>query len=177
MSTLRVALVFLVVLAAGALVGSAITQWRPGGTPADSVARPMDFGTRVRVEILNAGGRPDMARRATDILRSRGFDVVYFGNAESFGQDTSRVLDRVGRVDAARAVADALGIEVVESRMDENLYLDITVRLGLDWEPTDAVPGAGPGTGTGFWDGNGDPGDSTTWWDPAAELLERLRRP
>ena len=166
-STVRVVLIFVVVLAAGALVGSAITQWRPAETPPDSVSRPVDFGDRVRVEILNAGGRPDMARRAMDILRSRGFDVVYFGNAESFGHDTSRVLDRVGRVDAARAVADALGIELVESEVDENLYLDVTVRLGLDWEPTDALR-ASP---------EGEAGDTTGWWDPAADLLERLRRP
>ncbi|MFP3947878.1 MAG: LytR C-terminal domain-containing protein [Longimicrobiales bacterium] len=171
MSTLRVALVFLVVLASGALVGSAVTQWQPTVTPADSVAPPMDFGTRVRVEVLNAGGRPDMARRAVDILRDRGFDVVYFGNAESFGQDTSRVLDRVGRVDAARAVADALGIETVESGRNENLYLDVTVRLGLDWEPASTVPGDGSGRGSG------EASDSRAWWDPAAELLERLRRP
>lgn len=163
-STVRLVLVFLVVLAAGILVGSAVTQWQPSGSPADSLARPMDFGERVRVEVLNAGGRPDMARRAMDILRSRGFDVVYFGNAESFGHDTSRVLDRVGRVDAARDVADALGIEVVESETDRNLYLDVTVRLGLDWEPADAF--AGPSSG-----------DSTEWWDPAADLLRRLGRP
>lgn len=167
MSSLRVVLVFLVVLGAGALVGSAITQWDPGQAPPDSVAPPMDLGSRVRVEVLNAGGRPDMARRAVDILRGRGFDVVYFGNAESFGHDTSRVLDRVGRLDAARSVADALGIEVVESETDQNLYLDVTVRLGLDWEPTAAVLG----------DRTGQPEDSTGWWDPAAELLERLRRP
>jgi len=162
-STVRLVLIFLLVLVAGVLVGSAITQWQPAETPADSVSRPMDFGERVRVEVLNAGGRPDMARRAVDILRSRGFDVVYFGNAESFGHDTSRVLDRVGRIDAARDVADALGIEMVESEADRNLYLDVTVRLGLDWEPADAFGGASAE-------------DSTGWWDPAADLLRRLRQ-
>lgn len=163
-STLRLLLIFAVVLAAGILVGSAVTQWAPTGTPADSLPRSMDFGERVRVEVLNAGGRPDMARRAVDILRSRGFDVVYFGNAESFGHDTSRVLDRVGRVGAARDVADALGIPVVESEPDRNLYLDVTVRLGLDWKPADAVGGVAVD-------------DSTEWWDPAADLLQRLRQP
>lgn len=163
MSTLRLVLIFAVVLAAGMLVGSAITQWQPASTRADSLSRSMDFGERVRVEVLNAGGRPDMARRAMDILRSRGFDVVYFGNAESFGHDTSRVLDRVGRVEAARDVADALGIEVVESEADRNLYLDVTVRLGRDWEPADAFGGTAPA-------------DSSEWWDPAADLLQRLRQ-
>ena len=39
-----------------------------------------DLG-RVRVEVLNAGGVPGMASRATDHLRESGFDVVYYGNA------------------------------------------------------------------------------------------------
>lgn len=160
-STLRVVLIFVLVLAAGALVGSAVTQWTPGGVAADSVGVQRQFGERVRVEVLNAGGRPNMARRAVDILRSRGFDVVYFGNAESFGQESSRVVDRVGRVDAARAVADALEIDVVESETDRDLYLDVTVRLGLDWDPQAAFePAQMP--------------DSAEWWDPEG-LLRKLR--
>ncbi|HZG44358.1 MAG TPA: LytR C-terminal domain-containing protein, partial [Longimicrobium sp.] len=55
------------------------------------------------------------------------------GNAPGFSPDSSVVLDRVGQVSHARAVADALGISRVESRPDANLYLDVTVVLGKDW--------------------------------------------
>jgi len=96
---------------------------------------------RVRVEVLNAGGRRGAAHEATELLRKRGFDVVYFGNADSFGQDSSVVLDRVGRPDDARGVADALGIDDVRSDPDPNLYLDVSVMLGREWQPADA---AGP---------------------------------
>ena len=160
----RVIAVFAVVLAAGALLGSAVTQWRGGAAEGDSVAAPVQtqIGERVRVEVLNAGGRADMARRATDLLRRRGFDVVYFGNAERFDQDTSQVLDRVGRSATARAVADALGISRVRSEPDRNLYLDVTVRLGSDWEPADAVP-------------ERSGADSTTGWDVPAWIRDLTR--
>jgi hypothetical protein len=76
-----------------------------------------------------------MARLATDHLRDRGFDVVYFGNAEDFGQDSTIVLDRAARPRAAYAVSQALGTDWVESQPDANLYLDVTVLLGRGWLP------------------------------------------
>lgn len=89
---------------------------------------------RVRVEVLNASGRPGLARQATDVLRDRGFDVVHFGNAPGgYAPDSSLVLDRVGKMEAARRVADAAGIHRVQARPDANLYLDVTVVLGRDW--------------------------------------------
>ena len=131
---IKVLLIFSVVLAAGALLGSGITQWltvAPG-----SGERPLpQIGERVRVEVLNAGGEQGVARIATDELRSLGFDVVFFGNAETFDAEMSVVVDRVGRLEAARAVASALGIGNVRSEPDTSLYLDTTVRLGRDWVP------------------------------------------
>jgi hypothetical protein len=105
----------------------------------------------VRVEVLNAGGREDMARLATDHLRDRGFDVVYFGNREPFGQDSTIVLDRALRPEAAAAVARALGTDWVESQPDTTLYLDVTVHLGRGWTPDAPV--------------NESEGDEVPWWD------------
>lgn len=150
--------------AAAALLGSAVVQWEWGApeetrpAAADSAAVQAEMGERIRVEVLNAGGRPDMARRATELLRNRGFDVVYFGNAESFDQERSTVLDRVDRPEAARAVAEALGISGVGQEPDRNLYLDVTVRLGSSWEPSDARVEAED--------------DSTAWWSPRSLLRE-----
>ena len=77
-----------VVLAAGIFIGSAVSQWNPlpsqeGVAPAPRNSTAAGLG-RVRVEILNAGGKEGMARLATDLLRDSGFDVVYFGNAQDF---------------------------------------------------------------------------------------------
>jgi len=102
-----------------------------GGGGATKQDRPR--AQRVRVEVLNGAGRPGLAREATERLRDRGFDVVYFGNARGFGRDSSIVLDRVGKEETARAVAAALGITVVGSEPDSTLLLDVTVILGKDW--------------------------------------------
>ena len=149
---IRVLLIFSVVLAAGALLGSAITQWLTVAPV--TLERPLpQVGERIRVEVLNAGGEQGAARVATDELRSLGFDVVYFGNAEAFDAEMSAVVDRVGRLEAARAVADALGIRNVRSEPDTSLYLDTTVRLGRDWVPLSRRMGPEGGS-------EGEP-----WWD------------
>lgn len=92
----------------------------------------LNRGRATRVEVLNGAGRSGMARAATDRLRAAGYDVVFFGNARTF-TDTSYVLDRVGRTDAARAVAQALGISRVHTAIDSTLFLEATVILGQDW--------------------------------------------
>jgi hypothetical protein len=104
-------------------------------------------GAPVRVAVLNASGIPRLADRGRARLRDDGrFDVKEIGNAPGFSPDSSVVLDRVGQVAHARAVADALGISRVESRPDANLYLDVTVVLGKDWaarnpeRPASAAP-------------------------------------
>lgn len=111
-----------------------------GAAPSDTSAEALaarDFlnrGRPPRVEVLNGAGRSGLARDATDRLRAAGFDVVYLGNA-SVSTDTSYVLDRAGRADVARAVADALAITRITPRPDSTRYVEATVVLGKDWMP------------------------------------------
>jgi hypothetical protein len=92
-------------------------------------------GERVRVEVLNASGTSGQARRATGILRDAGFDVVFYGNAPgSFSPDSSLVLDRVGRLEHARAVARRLGIREVRTEVDAGRFVEATVVIGRDWQ-------------------------------------------
>lgn len=163
MRRLLAAAVVVVLVAVGVLLGSAVSQYGLPGSP-DSTSGPAGgppAGTRVRVEVLNGGGVAGAAGEATTVLRDLGFDVVYFGNAADFGRDTSAVLDRVGRLEAARSVADALGIRSVRSEPDSNLYLDVSVVLGTDWtapgHPADGEPDTGP------------------WWDPRTWLKGSTR--
>lgn len=102
---------------------------------------PSAGGERVRVEVLNAGGRAGMARLATERLRDRRFDVVYFGNAR-VAVEASEVLARTDGLARARQVAEVLGIERerVREEPDSTLYVDVTVRLGPDWGPAE-TPG------------------------------------
>lgn len=152
---------FLVILAVGALLGSGVAQWF-SPTPRPGPLSSSDSLGRVRVEVRNAGGRSGMARAATDRLRDLGFDVVYFGNADRFDQDSTIVVDRVGDLAKARAVADALGATQVASEPDSNLYLDVTVLLGSTWEAPAAV----------------DPGaeDGRPWWDVGHWFTRREAR-
>ena len=153
MERLRGLAVLLVVLATGVFIGSAVSQWkplpeaqRPDVVGRNPVMRPLG---RVRVEVLNAGGTESMARLATDLLRDSGFDVVFFGNADHFGDDSTLVFDRSGDLNAARAVADVLGARSVRSEPDSNLYLDVTVLLGREWTPR--MPEASDGEESGPW--------------------------
>ena len=147
---LRGMILVLVLLAAGALLGSAVSQWwHP--LEEDSSTREILFSHRVRVEVLNGGGESGMAREATGVLRDLGLDVVYYGNAETFSQDPSVVVDRVGRLEDARKLADALGIPDVRSEPDSNLYVDFTVRLGPEWEDP-ALAGIEEAPPVPWWD-------------------------
>ena len=151
----RTLILVVALLSVGVFVGSALSQWWevPGSEAAvEAVRAAVRPRERVRVEVLNAGGRPNMARDATESLRDLGFDVVYFGNASSFGSDSSVVLDRVGRIDLARAVADALGIRSVRSEPDPDLFLDVSVMLGEGWEVLGPAESQVPSEFHAWWD-------------------------
>ncbi len=72
-------------------------------------------GVRVRVQVMNATTTRGLARRATMLLRDRGFDVVESGTA-SEQLDSTLVLDRSGHPDWSQRVAAALGGARVEAR-------------------------------------------------------------
>lgn len=91
-------------------------------------------GARIRVQVLNATTTRGLARRATDLLRERGFDVVDVGTSKD-RNDSTMVLDRSNHPDWARRVAAALGGAQVVARPDTSRYLDITVLIGAAWRP------------------------------------------
>lgn len=130
LQTVLLALVFLVV---GAFIASLWLEIRHE-TPL-TVEPPEGHwgGRRIRVEVLNGAGVDRLAARATDRLRDLDFDVVYYGNLETFDRDSSVVIARLGDLEPARRVADALGLRHVLHEPDSNLYLDVTVILGSDW--------------------------------------------
>ena len=153
----------LALLAVGFLLGSFWLEWRhtrleevPAGdriasTPATV---PEGWSSRVSVEVLNGMGEPGAARRAAGMLREMGFDVVYFGNADSFGHDSTLVLRRSDDSTAARRLADSLGVARVTARPDPDLYVDGTVILGAEWEQLLAARRAREGEGLlrGLWE-------------------------
>ena len=89
---------------------------------------------RIRVQVLNGTTTRGLARRATALLRDRGFDVVEMGTLND-ARDTTLVLDLSGHPDWAKRVARALGTARIEARADSSRYLDIAVVLGATWRP------------------------------------------
>ncbi len=116
------------------LVVSALGQWVPADEMPQASAAPT-LGERVTVIVLNAGGVSGMAARARTHLRDAGFDVVTVGNAESFSQDSTVVIDLIGNPERAQAVARSLGVRRVVSEPNPALFADVTVRLGPEWSP------------------------------------------
>jgi hypothetical protein len=93
-------------------------------------------GTIIQVEVRNGAGTAHLAERTTRYLRDQGFDVVDVGNHSSFDQEHSVVIDRIGNLEAARNVAEALGIpqERVRRNLKPQYYLDASVIIGHDYE-------------------------------------------
>lgn len=112
---------------------------RSGDSPAvegvaPSRVMPPEERARIRVEVRNGSGEPGAAGRMTDFLRSAGFDVVDFGNADRFDHERTVVVDRVGDPRRAREVAAALQGVPIRTDPDSSLILDATVLVGADLE-------------------------------------------
>lgn len=86
---------------------------------------------RVVVEVLNGSGRDGLARRVTRELRSRGLDVVNFGNEAA--ADSTLVVLRRGDEAAAAQVRGALGQGAIRVEPDTLRRVDVTVILGADY--------------------------------------------
>lgn len=98
------------------------------------------LGDRIQVEVRNGVGESGIASRATQYLRSRGFDVVESGNHSEFGVDSTFVIDRVGNSQAVQRVSAALGLSERHIREDirPDYYLDVSVVLGRDYTTLEA---------------------------------------
>jgi hypothetical protein len=127
--SIAVGLAAVVMLTAGAMAWA--TQSADTRPPA---AERAPDGVRVRVQVLNGTKVRGLARRATMVLRDRGFDVVETGTVTST-RDTTVVLDLSGHPEWAQRVARALGGARVETRADSSRYLDIAVVIGATWRP------------------------------------------
>ncbi len=104
-----------------------------GGMPyVPDNARAPD-GVRIKVEVFNGTRTKGLARRATQFLRDRGFDVVGSGT-NTQQRATTVVYDRSGHPDWAGRVGRAMSAPVVTQR-DSSRYLDVTVILGANWRP------------------------------------------
>jgi len=127
------AALLVIVLSAGAVVMHARRGPSPLLAALDDTPRAPE-GVRIRVQILNTTGTRGLARRATRLLRDRGFDVVEIGNVAPT-IDTTVVLDLSGHPAWADAAAKVMAPARTKVRADSSRYLDITVLIGSTWRP------------------------------------------
>lgn len=129
----RTGLAALAVLAIAALI--AVASGAFGGPEDDARITLNEREHTIQVDVLNAAGTTRLAQKLTDYLRSKGFDVVETGNLKEPLEKTL-VIDRAGNSEAALRVAEAIGIpsEQVMQKIDRNLYLDVSVFIGKDYQ-------------------------------------------
>ncbi len=86
------------------------------------------------VEVLNGTRRQGVARTATRMLRARGVDVVFLGNADS-AETRTRVIVRRGDPGRAGIVVGVLGAGKIVIEPDTFRRVDVSVILGEDFRP------------------------------------------
>jgi hypothetical protein len=108
----------------------------PSPDPQRSTGATELVGSIIQVEVRNGAGVDHLAAETTHYLRERGFDVVDVGNYSSFQKEKSVVIDRVGDPEAARKVAEALGLPAdrVRQEIRRQYYLDASVIIGHDYK-------------------------------------------
>ncbi len=86
---------------------------------------------RVKVEVLNAGKTPGVARVATLVLRRAGLDVVNYSNAGPAGRNVTRnqVLVRHGDTTGTGRIVAALGDAEIVDMPDDSRLVDLSVIL------------------------------------------------
>ena len=128
----------IILLATGALFmwTQDMTTAGPGrAAQGDTTSAPR--GQRIVVEVLNASGVTGLAKRATFLLRDRGFDVVGWTNDPTGRRSETLIIDYTNKPEAAERLARVLGGARIDRGKDSlERGLDLTVTLGSGYRPT-----------------------------------------
>jgi hypothetical protein len=88
----------------------------------------------ISVLVLNGCGTEGIGFRTAKHLRSLGFDVVDFRNAEGFSYDETIVVDRSGDMGSAIGVARKLRTANVIQQLQSTPLEDVVVIVGRDYK-------------------------------------------
>ena len=128
------AALFVGVAVAGVFTARRALVRGPLDLPGDTTSAPS--GQRIVIEVLNSSGVSGLARRATFLLRDRGFDVVGWGNDPRGRRGETLIVDYTDKPEAADRLARVLGGARIERGKDSlDRGLDITVKLGNGYKP------------------------------------------
>ncbi len=110
------------------------TRFSDAALAAETAAETTEVPAVLRLEVLNASGRKDLAGAVTKFLRDKGFDVINFGTYGSVEPQT-RIVNCSDNIKAAHAVRESLdlgGLEIY-SKFDKRAIAQVKVILGADF--------------------------------------------
>jgi hypothetical protein len=111
---------------------SSSTQTKAAST---STAKPLASVPSIgSVQVLNGCGVEGAAKRVTDFLRSKDFDVKETKSAPSFNYETTMVISRTADMGLAKGIGKLLKTDKVILMRVENPLYDVTVIVGPDYE-------------------------------------------
>ena len=102
----------------------------------DKNTKPQNVQQLIQVEVLNGCGVAGIGDGLTDVLRSKGIDVVKTGNYRSFDIDNTFIIDRLGKIETANRVADSLNLDkrFIITEKNKSYFLDLTIVIGKDYK-------------------------------------------
>ncbi|MFH1540994.1 MAG: LCP family protein [Elusimicrobiota bacterium] len=87
------------------------------------------------IEIFNASGKANLAKKMRNIFMKNGFDVIKTGNYESDSRyEKTLVIDRLGTLSKAQQIANVIGVKEVVTKVDASRGVDVSIIIGRDWE-------------------------------------------
>jgi len=117
----------------GELLKQAVTQAVAANASSEFV--PPD-ALSITVEVLNGTKTPGLANRARDLFQSYDLEVMPPNNADNDQYQNTVVLDRKGKLEDAKKVADIIRCTRIYSKPDPQMdqAVDVTVILGKDFD-------------------------------------------
>ena len=86
-----------------------------------------------QIQILNACGYSGAAEEMRNFLTQKGFDVVEFGNADSWNYKKTIVVARTQNVQIAHDLGIILSTDKVIQLIDSSQMVDATIFVGKDY--------------------------------------------
>jgi len=110
-------------------------QEHPEPLPLEEQRDSIRVNGGIQIGILNGCGASGVGQTVTEFARGLGYDVVEMRNYKNFDQDESLVIDRTGKLDAARGLAARLGIDQknVVQEISREYYVTASIVIGKDY--------------------------------------------
>ncbi len=107
--------------------------------PTHKVDKPttgVDSVHTLQLEVLNGCGKAGVGDKFVEYLRRNKMDVVQTGNYISFDMPKTLLINRNGKDDRAKYIAQLLGVDTanIVRQYNKNYYVDVSVIIGKDYK-------------------------------------------